>query len=106
VVYGIVRQNGGRIKVTSEVGKGSEFRLCFPASSSTATDIREDDEVREPPRTKGKRILVVEQERAVRMYVRRVLKHSGYHVLSAVHHILAGTNNAGRSHRETWESQA
>jgi len=36
VVHGIVTGHGGRIEVTSEPGKGSEFAIFFPVVKSSA----------------------------------------------------------------------
>jgi CheY-like chemotaxis protein len=82
-VHGIVEQSAGFIRVQSEIGKGTAFHLYLP---------RLDDE---PPLTPpaqpraGARyagtetVLVVEDDPAMRQYVRRTLRQSGYGVLDA-----------------------
>ena len=81
-VYGIVHQAGGHIRVTTAPGKGTSFRIYLP---------RVDDRLSESERTpesdeffKGnERVLLVEDDRAVRTLAARVLRQSGYQVAEA-----------------------
>ena len=81
-VYGIVRQSGGYITVSSKPQEGSTFELLFPRvqgkADRSALPIRAVDE----ERATGT-VLVVEDERAVRDVACRVLRRAGYQVLSA-----------------------
>jgi PAS domain S-box-containing protein len=85
VVYGIVRQHGGWINVFSEPNQGTAFKVYLPSvqdarsasEESTATD--ESKAVRGA----GQRILLVEDEEAVRELASRALKESGYVVFEA-----------------------
>jgi two-component system, cell cycle sensor histidine kinase and response regulator CckA len=83
-VYGIVRQSGGAVDLTSQVGRGSVFTVYLPtAETSTAPE----EILREPPETIGRAeaptVLVVDDDAAVRRIVRRTLEGSGYRVLDA-----------------------
>ncbi len=81
VVYGIVRQNNGFIKVYSEPGKGTTFKIYLPKCDDRRgreTDRKIDSAV------KGKEtILVVEDEEAMLNLTIRMLKILSYDVLSA-----------------------
>ncbi|HZR22914.1 MAG TPA: PAS domain S-box protein [Vicinamibacterales bacterium] len=81
-VYGIVKQSRGSIWVYSEVGKGSTFKVYFPAitnpiDASTAGP--------SPTRQTGgtETILVVEDQDEVRRFVVETLGRHGYRVLAA-----------------------
>jgi two-component system, cell cycle sensor histidine kinase and response regulator CckA len=81
-VYGIVAQSGGYIWVDSEPEKGAAFNICFPRVEY------EEDATKEPARPAGsalgnEKILLVEDEDAVRSVASRVLQNQGYTVLQA-----------------------
>ncbi len=81
-VYGIVQQMEGSIWVYSEPKKGSTFKILFPTSQ---TGEAADQEV-VPQRLEargGEAILLVEDEVAVRRFVRKILERQGYRVIVA-----------------------
>jgi PAS domain S-box-containing protein len=81
-VYGIVNQNHGHIEVSSELGKGTEFRLYFPRFSGNLP--HEDGERGGVELPRGREtILLVEDEQAVRSLIRILLRGWGYSVLEA-----------------------
>jgi CheY-like chemotaxis protein len=82
-VYGIVQQSGGQIRVYSEKGCGTTFKIYLPAAaaSSALALVAETEGEREAGGTEV--VLVVEDEDAVRTVARRVLERRGYTVLEA-----------------------
>jgi len=79
-VYGIVRQSGGFVQVTSGPGKGTAFRVYLPRSDEKKTSgVRPSVRSRQGTET----VLVVEDEAAVRNLVRAVLERKGYVVFVA-----------------------
>jgi CheY-like chemotaxis protein len=80
VVYGIVSQSGAYLTVESAPGQGTTFTIWFP-------EVDAGDEHAAPPvgvAMRGtERILVVEDEPAVRALAVRVLSEAGYTVLPA-----------------------
>lgn len=83
VVYGIVEQHKGWINVKSEPGKGSEFKIFLPA-----LEMQEQVETEVKPLSfrkmgEGERILLVEDDKALRDFAVRVLTENGYIVFSA-----------------------
>ena len=82
-VYGIVKQSGGHIMVTSEVGKGTTFKVYLPRVEDSFQAPRKR-EWAETPGEKGKEtILLVEDEPAVRGLAHMVLSEQGYTVIEA-----------------------
>jgi len=81
VVYGIVRNHGGFIRVSSEAGKGSEFKVYFPASTKTKKETLQ--QAREPLKGRGEMLLLVDDEKEIRLLAKRVLENNGYKVLLA-----------------------
>lgn len=81
-VYGVVKQHKGWIEVLSEVGKGTTFRIYFPAVAATADSagLKED---RENNCCGNETVLVVEDEPQLRSMVCGVLRQHGYTTLEA-----------------------
>ena len=81
MVYGFVKQSSGHIKVYSEVGHGTTFKLYLPRSNQSE-DLLVSDEGR-PIRGGTETVLVVEDDDAVRELAVTTLADLGYAVLKA-----------------------
>jgi two-component system cell cycle sensor histidine kinase/response regulator CckA len=86
-VYGIIRQTGGYMRIESELGKGTSFIIYLPRLSEAEAGEEADDvkaaEVAEADLTGTARIMLVEDEDAVRSFSTRALTNKGYEVLAA-----------------------
>jgi PAS domain S-box-containing protein len=82
VVYGVVKQSRGHIAVESQVGKGTTVHVYLPQAQGTACEKASEEGV--GVGSGGtERILVVEDEAALRVLVARVLEGLGYSVTVA-----------------------
>jgi two-component system cell cycle sensor histidine kinase/response regulator CckA len=85
-VYGIIRQSGGYVGVETEMGKGTTFTIYMPRVSdelavqvqSVAPAVEKVEDL-----TGSSRILLVEDEDAVRSFSVRALQNKGYEVHEA-----------------------
>jgi DNA-binding NtrC family response regulator len=86
-VQSIVRQHFGWIEVASEIGRGSTFKVFFPAGEDTVP-VQETSTLVEPvepapARGTGEVVLLVEDEPTVREMARATLEDGGYRVIEA-----------------------
>jgi two-component system, cell cycle sensor histidine kinase and response regulator CckA len=81
-VSGIVHGHKGAIRVYSSPGKGSTFKVLFPASSSDTNP----PTFAPPPRLsegRDKTVLIVDDEESVRSVARNTLQRRGYRTIEA-----------------------
>jgi two-component system cell cycle sensor histidine kinase/response regulator CckA len=95
MVYGFVEQTGGSIFCLSELGKGTTFRIFLPRyveeKAESAPETKAADNVaaqaaapaQHLDHTGSGRVLLVEDEEAVRKFATRALASRGYEVLEA-----------------------
>src|SRR5690606_36402727 len=82
-VYGIVKQSGGHVWLSSTPGEGTEITILLPRA--------EEDADADTPRLVAstgehggtETILLVEDEKSVRELARRILERRGYNVIAA-----------------------
>ena len=80
-VLGIVRGHKGAIKLYSEVGKGSTFKVLLPASSMPESLFAEDGS--SPVLDPGGLVMLVDDEDTIRGLGREMLEELGFEVLTA-----------------------
>jgi CheY-like chemotaxis protein len=83
-VYGVVKQSGGEITVTTAPGQGATFHIYLPRFEGRPG---QEDASPLPAAAKGghETVLLVEDEELVRVMLVEVLKSAGYIVLDARH---------------------
>ena len=81
-VYGIVEHSGGQVRVESELGRGTTFRIYFPCVDSPILFRRQEETQRGAPAGVETILLVEDQEEFRRMMANYLTRH-GYDVLIA-----------------------
>ena len=81
-VFNVVQQTGGHVRIYSEPGQGTVFKIYLPRTDRAARPITTAPP---PPITLrgSETVLLVEDEEAVRVLMRTILRRNGYTVLEA-----------------------
>jgi PAS domain S-box-containing protein len=82
-VYGNVKQMGGLIRVESQLGEGTTFRIYLPETEQRPQAAQPSGSQAMP--RGDETILIVEDDSPVRAFLVRTLERHGYRVLSAEH---------------------
>ncbi len=80
MVYGIVQQSGGFLAVQSEIGVGSSFEIYLPCVLGSS--VSPHDKLATVQVKGSEKILVIEDEGAVRQLVQSFLTSAGYNVMA------------------------
>ena len=80
VAHGIVKDLGGEIRVYSEVGTGTIFRIYLPLMRPVTEEAKIVDEVTLPG--KGEKVLVIDDEKMVANLNKALLERLGYRVVA------------------------
>lgn len=83
MVHGFMKQIGGTVRVYTELGSGTTFKLYFPAIHESAAKGAAAQAAELPAEGKGTRILLVEDQADVLAALKEALERKGYTVVSA-----------------------
>jgi PAS domain S-box-containing protein len=81
---GIIRGHKGAVKVYSEMGKGTTFKVLFPVSQGATHKNDLPGDFLDCSELKGKNVLLVDDEETVRTVGRQMLERLGLKVTTAV----------------------
>lgn len=79
-VQGIVRSHHGMLRIYSTKGRGTSFKILFPAS---AAPVESRPSEPAPPRQTGGTVLVVDDEALLRRAAKQIIEHFGYDAFEA-----------------------
>jgi PAS domain S-box-containing protein len=82
MVYGFVKQTGGNVTIDSVEGVGTTITIYLPQASTEAEKAQHSEKA-DAPEGQGEVVLVVEDDRHVRMLVMDVLEELGYQAKEA-----------------------
>jgi two-component system cell cycle sensor histidine kinase/response regulator CckA len=82
MIYGIATGAGGTVLIDSEPGEGTTVRVLLPRVDAPI-DVEQRDTPAVIPPARGRRVLVAEDEDAVRRLIQRILSEHGYEVVVA-----------------------
>jgi signal transduction histidine kinase/ActR/RegA family two-component response regulator len=82
-VFGVMEQSGGHIRIDSEVGVGTTFKLYFPELSGHDPVPAEPELALQADEGGTETVLLVEDEDQLRAVVAETLRQAGYTVLEA-----------------------
>ena len=83
IVWSIINKHGGHIDVASELGKGTTFTFCLPASASLLPEETQTPAEECPAKARLAKILALEDEDLVSKILVRMLTPCGYTVVTA-----------------------
>ncbi len=85
MVYGFVKQSGGHVAIYSEPGAGTSVKLFLPDAQADARETAASAPVESRMPRGSESVLLVEDDPAVRAYVKEALGGLGYTVAEAAH---------------------
>jgi PAS domain S-box-containing protein len=86
MVYGFVKQSEGHVRIYSEIGQGTTFKIYLPrhrGRADASDSITPDNPTAELRAEIGETVLVVDDEATVRMLVTETLEDLGYAAIEA-----------------------
>jgi PAS domain S-box-containing protein len=83
MVYGLVKQSGGHVKIYSELGQGTTVKVYLPRTSAETEAIETPETAEYEPCDREATILVVEDDPGVRQLAVNMLHNLGYCTVEA-----------------------
>ncbi|MDH5693155.1 MAG: PhnD/SsuA/transferrin family substrate-binding protein [Gammaproteobacteria bacterium] len=83
MAHGIIHQHNGHILLSSKIDKGTDICLLLPAAVNTSrtTNKRDNTDNKEHPQSvANKKILLVDDEVSITLFLKELLKQHGFHV--------------------------
>jgi two-component system, cell cycle sensor histidine kinase and response regulator CckA len=78
MVYGFAKQSGGHVLIESEPGRGTSIRVALPQAASATLPVARPERAATEPAGRGEKVLIVEDEAAVRSWVASTIAGLGY----------------------------